>query len=479
MRWLFGRRENRAPIYFTNTLGGKKELFVPRRAGSATLYSCGPTVYGPQHVGNLRAAVFADTIARVLMEAGYQVRRVINITDVGHMVGDGDEGEDKMAVGAKRDQTTPEEVAKRYTDRYLDDIRALNLDTHSILFPRATEYVEKQIVFIEELEKRGHTYRTADGVYFDVSTFPAYGKLGGVKGVAQEAGARVAQGEKRGPHDFALWRTAGPNDLQQWDSPWGKGNPGWHIECSTMARALLGNEVDIHSGGQDHIAIHHNNEVAQSESLTGRPFARYWLHNAFLNIEGAKISKSVGNVHTLSEVLERGIHPLALRYFFLQAHYRTPLSFSWDALTAAEEGLSSLWKAAAAAKARAKGRSAPSDMQARIAAVVRDDLHTPQGLALLHDAVKSPDDLSPAELWGVIETADALFGLSLTNPPEAAAALRAAELPPEIRALAEKRETARKNKDFNASDELRIHIEERGYRVDDGPFSTTYTKSER
>lgn len=476
---IFGRRENRAPIYFTNTLSGKKELFVPRRPGIATLYSCGPTVYGEQHIGNLRTtAVFSDTLARVLLQAGYQLRRVTNITDVGHMVGDGDEGEDKMAAGAKRDKTTPEEVAKKYTDIYLNDLRALNLDLHSILFPRASEYIKEQIAFIEALEKKGYTYTTSDGVYFDASAFPAYGKLGGVKGVMQEAGVRVAVGEKKNPHDFALWRNAKPNDLQQWDSPWGKGNPGWHIECSAMSRSLLGDELDIHSGGQDLISVHHNNEIAQTESLTGRPFARYWLHGAFLTIDGVKISKSIGNVHTLSEIVARGYHPLALRYFFLQAHYRSPVNFTWNALAAANEGLHALWKAAARVKKESKGRARASDMRDRLVAVVRDDLKTAQGLALLSEALKS-DELSPAEVWGVIESADALFGLSLTNPPELPEALSADRLPPDIRALAEKREDARRNKDFAESDRLRIHIEESGYRVDDGATETTYTKTSR
>ncbi len=473
--WPFGNKsKTSAPLYLSNTLSGKKELFTPLAAGRATLYSCGPTVYGAQHIGNLRAAVFADTVARTLKVAGYRVRRVINITDVGHLVGDGDEGEDKMTVGARAEKTTPEEIAKRYTDRYMQDIRSLNLDLHDINFPRATEYIPQQIAMIETLEKKGLTYKTQDGIYFDTAKFPSYGKLGNTRDVEQKAGMRVSAGGKRDPRDFALWRFAGENDLQKWESPWGEGNPGWSIECSAMARALLGDTIDIHTGGQDHINIHHNNEIAQSEGSTGRPLARYWLHNAFLTIEGAKISKSVGNVHTLSDVTERGFHPLALRYFFLQAHYRTPLSFSWDAVAAADEGLKRLWSAVR----ELKRHGTISDSSRRLSSVVFDDLATPQALALLWEALKD-DNLSQAEKWGVVEAAEELLGLSLTNPPEAAAALSLASLPEDVRALVKEREEAREAKDFAKADELRIHLLNRGYHVEDTPSGPLFTTTER
>jgi len=476
--WPFRtKQKNETPLFFSNTLSGKKDLFVPLATGRATLYSCGPTVYGAQHVGNLRAAVFADSVSRALKEAGYSVRRVINITDVGHLVGDGDEGEDKMAVGARAEKTTPEEIAKRYTDRYLSDIRSLNLDTTDIHFPRASEYIAEQISMIETLEMKGFAYRTDDGIYFDTALFPSYGKLGNVRDVEQRAGTRVSTSGKKDPRDFALWRFAGPNDLQQWESPWGTGNPGWSIECSAMARSLLGDTIDVHTGGQDHISVHHNNEIAQSEATTGKPLARYWLHNAFLTIEGAKISKSVGNVHTLADVTERGFHPLALRYFLLQAHYRTPLSFSWEALTAANDALSRLWKLANEIKRESGGRARASDMSLRLRSIFLDDLATPQALGLLWEALKE-DSLTSGEKWGVIEAADAILGLSLTNAPETSRQALS-DLPEDLQAIAVEREEARQAKDFARADELRIHLLKRGYAVEDTPSGPLFTTSER
>ncbi len=463
-----------APVLFTNTLSGEKERFAPLRSGEVLLYSCGPTVYGPQHIGNLRAAVFSDVLARTLTGAHYRVRKVVNITDVGHMVGDGDAGEDKMAVGAKRDQTTPEEIAKRYTKRYLDDLRALNIDLESIRFPKATEYIPQQIEMIQTLEEKGFAYRAKDGIYFDTSKFPDYGKLGGIMDVKLMAGARVKMVEgKRSLHDFALWRFAKKDDLQKWDSPWGSGNPGWSIECSAMAKSLLGETIDIHTGGEDHVGVHHNNEIAQSEAANGRILARYWMHNAFLTIDNQKVSKSLGNIFTLADVVEHGMHPLALRLFFLQAHYRSPLSFSWEALAGAEEALRRLWRAAAALKNETHGKSMDSDTMHKIQIFLRDDLATPQALACLFDAL-SDEDLSPRQKWGVLEAADSVFGLSLTNPPQVS--FSSSEVPSEVRSLAHEREQARAAKEYAKADELRAKIEKLGYEVADKEAGPTFTR---
>lgn len=440
------------------------------KAGKVSLYSCGPTVYGPQHIGNLRAAVFSDTLARTLAVAGYEVKRVVNITDVGHMVGDGDEGEDKMMVGAKRDNVTPEEVADKYAKQYLADIKALNVDTRRVRFPRASDYIPDQIKMIQELEKHGHTYTLPDGVYFDTSTFPDYGKLGRRSAVQIEAGARVAMVEgKHHPQDFVLWRMAKPNDLQKWKSPWGVGNPGWSIECSAMIRALLGKTIDIHTGGEDHVSIHHNNEIAQSEGANGVPLAHYWLHNAFLTIDGEKVSKSLGNIYVLDDVKAKGFHPLALRYLFLQAHYRSPLSFTWDALAAASEALTRLWKVAREVRASAHKSVARSSFLSAAA----DDLGTPKVLALLWEKLNSA---APAEeKWAALVEADMLLGLSLTNPPAEPKALAAKDLPDALRTIAQEREEARKAKDFARSDELRVHIRNGGYHVDDTPSGQVFT----
>ena len=465
-----------ARILLHNTLSGDKELFVSQRPGIALMYSCGPTVYNRAHIGNLRAYVFSDTLARVLTEAGYRVRRVINITDVGHLVGDGDTGEDKMAVGAAREHTTADAIATRYTKLFLEDIESLNVETHDILFPRATEYIREQIALAQTLEEKGFAYHLPDGLYFDTQKFPTYGKLGGIDRVQMEAGARVevATG-KHNPADFVLWRTAKPNDLQQWDSPWGAGNPGWHIECSAMIRALLGQEIDIHTGGEEHVAIHHNNEIAQSEAANGRTFVHYWMHGAFLTMQGEKISKSLGNVVYLSDITDKGLHPLALRYFFLQAHYRTPLSFSWDALMAAASALERLWKTSSEIGKEAKHTSVPSEIQQRFLVVLRDDLATPQALGILWEALKS-EEYTPEEKWGLIEAADAHLGLSLISPPTPEV-LSLGDLPQEVQDLLTRRTTARAEKNFALADQIRDDLGHRGYRVDDGPDGQVLTRT--
>ncbi len=460
--------ERTTPIFFTNTLSGRKELFIPQRPGQALLYSCGPTVYGEQHLGNMRAMVFSDTIARVLLAGGYRVRRVINITDVGHLVGDGDEGDDKMAVGAKRERLSPEEIADRYTTIFLSDIQNLNLPTEEILFPHATDYIKEQIALAKTLEEKGFAYQLVDGLYFDTGKFPGYGKLGGVAESQQEAGARIAVViGKHAPADFVLWRSAKPEDLQQWDSPWGRGNPGWHIECSAMSRALLGQEIDIHTGGEDHIAVHHNNEIAQSEAASGRTFVRYWMHNAFLNMAGEKISKSLGNVVCLSDVMKKGYHPLTVRYFFLQAHYRTPLSFSWDALAAASSALDRLWKLCVEIALESKRVSRPSEALDQFLVTIRDDLATPQALGILWETLKS-EDYTEEQKWGLIEAADAHLGLSLISPPSRGSVdLR--DVPSDVQELVARRSAARASHDFASADHLRAELEKAGYRVEDGP----------
>lgn len=477
-----------AAILFTNTLTGKKEVFSPQRAGLVSMYSCGPTVYNRAHIGNLRAYVFSDLIARTLTASGYHVRRVINITDVGHLTGenegDADSGEDKMEKGARREGTSVRDIAERYTTLFMEDIALLNISTEDVLFPRATEYVKEQIDMIRALEVGDFTYATSDGIYFDTSRFPGYGKLGlKADHMRLEAAFASLEGrikenkEKRHAADFALWKFSpkGEQRLQEWQSPWGPGFPGWHIECSAMVKAILGPTIDIHTGGMDHIPVHHNNEIAQSESLSHKPLARFWMHGAFLTIESEKISKSLGNSILVSEIVERGYHPLAYRYLLLQAHYRSPVNFSWESLAAANEALQRLWKLSRETKEAAKGREVPSDASRRMLALLRDDLATPQALALLWETIKD-DDLDSEAVWGVIVTADSVLGLSLVLPPHATAP---APLPADILALAQERDAARLKQDFARSDELRIHIEERGYRVDDAPSGTIVTPRPR
>lgn len=462
----------------TNTLSGNKEVFIPLKAGQVLMYTCGPTVYGRAHIGNLRAYVFADTLARTLTAAGYQVRRVINITDVGHLTSDADEGEDKMSVGAAREGTTPGEIADKYAKLFIEDLGELNIDTNAIRFPRATEYIREQIAMAKTLEEKGFAYPAADGLYFDTSRFAGYGKLGNVGANQGEGHSRITAEEvhgKRHPADFALWRFAKPHDLQQWDSPWGRGNPGWHIECSAMSRALLGDQLDIHTGGEDHIAIHHNDEIAQSEAASGRtPFVRYWLHNAFMTMNGEKASKSLGNVVYLSDIIEQGYHPLALRYLFLQAHYRTPLSFGWDALAGAAAALERLWRTAREVAEESRGKSAASDARERFVARMRDDLATPSALGVLWDTLRS-EEYAPAQKQGLLEAAEAHLGLSLLNPP--ARPLASEDVPEEVQQLAARRLAAREHKDFKLADAIREELARRGYRVDDGPKGQVLTRA--
>lgn len=469
-----------APLLFLNTLTGKKEIFTPYRAGVATLYSCGPTVYSKAQIGNLRAYIFSDSISRVLTQAGYRVRRVINITDVGHLVSDADEGEDKMQVGSKREGLSAEDIASKYGRIFIEDLAKLNIDTSDISFPKATEYIKEQIELIQLLEKKGYTYRTSDGIYFDTGRFPGYGVLDTHAGkhtreaAVADIGRRItANKEKHLPADFALWRfsPAGPARAQEWQSPWGRGFPGWHVECSAMGRSLLGQPIDIHTGGIDHIPVHHTNEIAQSEAAYGTSLARFWMHQAFLTIEGEKVSKSLGNDIYLSDISDRGFHPLALRYFYLQAHYSTAMSFTWDALAASDEALRRLWKLSRDTRALSSERRAPSDASRRIMALLRDDLSTPKALALLWETLRD-DELTPAQQWDAVVVADEVLGLGLMNPP---AATSPQPLPEDIEEMVQERDQARSNRDFARADQLRIHMENRGYRVDDGPSGTVVT----
>lgn len=473
------------PVFLTNTLGGAKQAFIPLKPGVATLYSCGPTVYSKQHIGNMRAAIFSDTVARVLSQNGFRVRRVTNITDVGHLTGDNEgdanQGEDRMEKSAQETGQKASDIAEHFTKVFTEDIRALGVDTEHIQFPHATQYIPEQIALIQALEKAGHTYRIQDGIYFDTSTFPTYGKLGNIpqelikdgdlastmERISLVGHGRIKENkEKRNAADFALWKFSLASGVrqQEWSSPWGRGFPGWHIECSAMSKALLGETIDIHTGGIEHIPVHHNNEIAQSESVTHKPLARYWMHGAHLTLDGEKFAKSQGNSLYVSDIIERGYHPLALRYFFLQASYRTTLSFTWEALAGSAEALSRLWKIARIAKEESKGIPVFGEESERIRALAADDLGTPRAIAALWEIVRD-DELSAKKIWGAIVTAEEVLGLSLTTPPHA----RTPDpIPSDIQKLVEEREEARASRDFARADELRIHIENRGYAVEDG-----------
>jgi cysteinyl-tRNA synthetase len=451
-------------IYLWNTLGRQLVTFEPKVSGEVGLYTCGPTVYGRASIGNMRAYVFSDVLRRMFLANGYKVNQVVNITDVGHLVGDGNEGEDKVEVGAKREGKTAWDVAREYTDLYLADIAALNVlpATH---LPKATDHIGEQIAMIEAMEAKGFTYLTADGVYFDTAKLPSYGELSGQKLADKVAGARVeVNDEKRNPTDFALWKfsPAGEKRQMEWPSPWGVGFPGWHIECSAMSEKYLGLPFDIHTGGEDHVAVHHENEIAQARAARGVIEANVWLHNAFLTVDGGKMSKSLGNVYSIDDLREKGFEPRALRYLFLTAHYRTTLNFTWEALEGAQRAV---WGLEDTLRLWPAGVDADPSLEyvEQFLAAINNDLDTPNALAVLHGLV-SDQSLAGEVKAATVRVFEAVLGLGLSQ------ALGADLVPTaEVAELLGARAEARGLKDFGASDVLRGQIEAAGFRVLDTP----------
>lgn len=463
------------PIKLHNTLSGQKDEFRPRKENEVTMYNCGPTVYDYATIGNLRAYVFANTLRRMFEYNGYSVKQVINITDVGHLTSDADQGEDKIESGAKREGLKVKNIVKLYTDAFMDDMQKLNIDINKITFPKATEHIGEQIAFIQTLDEKGYTYKTSDGIYFDTSLRPDYGKLGNIDTKGLREGARVKKGEKKNPTDFALWKFSKPGEArqQEWDSPWGTGFPGWHIECSAMSRKLLGNQIDVHTGGVDHIPIHHNNEIAQTESVTGKQFVNYWMHNEFITIEGQKISKSIGNTIYLRNIIDRGFSPLSLRYWFLIAHYRTQANFTWDALEGAQTALFKLHKHFVE-EYGVKDGIVNKEYEKKFHEFINDDLDLPKAIALIWDLVK--DEKIPKEdKRSTLLSFDKVLGLGLDHSNKKLVGLlsgrgeklKIGKLPKTIKTLVDEREKARKNKDFNKADELRNKLADMGYEIED------------
>ncbi len=457
-----------------NTLTRKKEEFVPLKPGQVGMYCCGPTVYNYVHIGNLRAFIFDDILRRTLKFLGYRLTHVMNITDVGHLESDADEGEDKMEKGALREGLTVWEIARKYEDAFFQDAGNLNIERPEVVC-RATEHIPDMIALIERLIANGCAYVQPGAVYFDTSAFPNYADLGrlDLSGLVAGAGGRVEMlGEKRHPNDFALWFLDKPRHLMQWDSPWGRGYPGWHVECSAMSMKYLGETFDIHCGGVDHIPVHHTNEVAQSECATGKLFVRYWLHNEFLiiakpesgdsgNGETAKMSKSGENFLTLQRLIDRGFNPIAYRYFCLQAHYRSELKFAWENLEGAQNGLRKVYSARPEADPLADDARFANARQEALEALT-DDLNTPQLVGILnrHHSYR---------LWTEF---DAILGLNI-----AAHAQRADdEIPPNVKTLVDERNEARRSKQWPLSDEIRERLISMGYEIGDSPQGTTIKK---
>jgi cysteinyl-tRNA synthetase len=452
-------------LYLYNTLTRQKEEFVPIRRGEAGLYTCGPTVYNFAHIGNLRTYLFEDVLKRVLAYNGYRVIHVMNITDVGHLTGDRDMGEDKMEKGARREGRTAWDIAEFYTRAFKQDIARLNILEPGI-WCKATDSIPEQIELIRVLEQKGFTYKTGDGIYFDTAKFPGYAKLSSQNLDALQEGARVEKNpQKRNATDFALWKfsPAGAKRQMEWDSPWGVGFPGWHIECSAMSMQFLGEQLDIHCGGIDHVDIHHTNEIAQSEAATGKKFFNFWMHGAFLNIQGGKkMAKSEENFLTLDNALiQRGIPPLAYRYAAFQTHYRKPMEYSDESIQAAKNGLEHLFNQVrdAAKGGEATAGAVHSAFREKFLEAINDDLNMPRAMAAIQEMLKS--DIPSTEKKATILDFDRVLGLGLdqVDKPQ--------ELPAEVRELLEARRRAREAKNWAESDRLRDEIQVLGFTVKD------------
>lgn len=455
-----------------NTLTRRKEELKTVHPGEVRMYSCGPTVYSQAHMGNMRAYLFMDTLRRVIRMNGYKLLGVMNITDVGHLTSDADEGEDKMQSAAKKTGKSPWEIAEHFTDLFFRDTARLNIEKPEIV-AKATDHIADMLEFVEALVEKGYGYETSDGVYFDISKFPSYGKLSGNTRLDDNiAGARVdVNSEKRNPADFALWKKAPKEHIMQWDSPWGRSYPGWHIECSTMSRKYLGDVFDIHTGGVDHIPIHHENEIAQSEALLGHPAVNYWMHVEFMQVDGRKMSKSLGNTYTLDQLEERGYSPMDFRYFCLNTHYRKKLNFTFEGMDAAKTAYSrllALLKACAASDAKTD----PAVIEAfdkEFFDAVSDDLNIPLGMGALWTLLKNPPS---RDIYEAAMRANKVLGLSLDKCTEE----KKEDVPADVRAIADERWTARLAKDWAKSDALRETLASMGWAVKDGKEGYELTK---
>ena len=451
----------RMEIKLYNTLSRSLETFTPLKDGVVSMYHCGPTVYDYAHIGNLRAYVFADILRRTFEYNKFSVKQVVNITDVGHLVTDGDDGEDKMTKALKREGKplsleAMREVATFYFERFTDDLKSLNIETpHE--FPRASDHIAGDIEIIEKLQEKGIAYTTSDGVYFDISKFPAYGKLGNISLESLKDGSRVAVNpEKKSPADFALWKF---DATLGWDAPWGKGFPGWHIECSAMSREFLGQPFDIHTGGIDHIPVHHNNEIAQSEAAYDAPLAHYWMHGAFVTMNDGKMAKSAGGFVTLKTLEDDMVSPLAYRYWLLTAHYRSPVNFTLEAVRGAQNALIKLMTAVSNLP---EGGTLVAGYGERFRASINNDLGMSQAIALIWELLKDTA-VADTDKRTTILNFDRVLGLKLGS----LAPVEEEKVPEEIQALADAREEARKAKEWEKADALRIEIENRGYVVMD------------
>jgi cysteinyl-tRNA synthetase len=480
---LFGRKTpvHMRDIKLYNTESAKLEVFEPLDDKIVKMYSCGPTVYDYTHIGNLRSFIAADIVKRVLTRNGYLVKHTVNLTDFGHLTDDGDAGEDKMMKGLKRDGLpitldAMRQLSDRYIKTFKEDIEELRIlppDT----WARASDYIKKQISLIKTLDEKGFTYETSDGLYFDISKFPTYGRLGNIDLTKLKSGARVeVNSEKKHPADFAVWKKG---ELG-WNSRWGKGFPGWHIECSAMAMDTLGKQIDIHTGGEDLASTHHNAEICQAEAITGKQFVKYWIHNAFITIDNTKISKSLGNTITMRHLRDRGFSGDDYRYWLLTAHYRTPANFSWDALKAAKQALFRL-KRYVYEEFKQKTAPPSADYLEKFDASLANDFDTPGAIAVLWDMLKD-DSLDAKVKCGTLMSMDEILDIGLSDDiyegVRSLGVVALTDLPSEIQQLIDEREVARIAYNWDRADALRDAIKLKGYTLEDTPLGPKITKSE-
>lgn len=459
-------------IKLYNTMTRKVEEFVPITPNHVGIYNCGPTVYWDQHLGNMRTFFNSDMMKRMFLANGYTVNHVMNITDVGHLTSDEDTGEDKMEKGAARENLSVWDVANKYIKSCLGDMDLLNImrPTH---MPRATDHIKEQIELIQKLEKLGFTYEIPnDGIYYDTSKLPDYGKLGGQNLSELRGGARIENNNKRNITDFALWKFS-PTDAKrqmEWDSPWGVGFPGWHLECSAMSMKYLGNHFDIHSGGQEHIKVHHTNEIAQSEPIVGAPWVRYWVHWAWLMLRDGKMAKSSGSFYTVRGLIEKGYDPMAFRYLLLTGHYRQPMEFSFESLDAAAAGYKNMVRKIADLMAAGDTEPVNQDLynewHDKILTPISDNLKTSETLAAVQDLLKN-QVVNPATKLSLVNFIDDLLGLQLMDRANKLRAAESETAPADVQELANARADAKKNRDFATADELRAKIDAAGWTVMD------------
>ena len=459
-------------IYFYNTLTKKKQIFIPLNSKEVKIYSCGPTVYKDATIGNMRTNIFQDVLRRVLRYNGYKIKHVMNITDVGHLVSDGDEGEDKMLKSAREEHKTPLEIANHYTKLFFNDLESLNIETPEVVC-KATEHIKEMLEYVKELMKNGYAYETSTAIYFDISKLDKYPILSNLNVEKQKAGARVdVDPEKRNPYDFALWIKAPENHLMKWDSPWGPSYPGWHIECSAMGRKYLGEQFDIHTGGIDLIPTHHENEIAQSKGACGKIPANYWMHGEYLLINGGKMSKSLGNVYLIKDLKEKGYDPIVYKLFSYSCHYRNKLNFTWEGIEAASKSLERLkkgYKAHLEGKDEVDNRTV-SEYEERFHKAINDDLNMPAAMSVVWEVVRA-EEKSP-KLAKLLLRFDTVLGLKIEEETKK----QVEEIPQEIFNLVDQRKIARENKDWIKSDELRELINQKGYDIKDTKQGTEIKK---